>query len=126
VISIVIDMNLSPDWVERLSSAGYDAVHWSTVGDPRATDREIMRWAAEHQRAVMTHDLDFGAVLAATQARVPSVIQLRAADVLLGAIAERVVRALADLGAELQAGAIVSIEIDRARVRILPLPSSGN
>ena len=126
MISIVIDMNLSPDWVERLSSAGYDAVHWSTVGDPRATDREIMRWAAEHQRAVMTHDLDFGAVLAATQARVPSVIRLRASDVLPGAIAGRVVRALADLDAELQAGAIVSIEIDRARVRILPLPSSGN
>jgi len=75
-----------------------------------------------NQRAVMTHDLDLGAVLAATQARVPSVIQLRAADVLPGAIAERVVRALADLGAELQAGASVSIEIDRARVRILPLP----
>jgi predicted nuclease of predicted toxin-antitoxin system len=64
VISIVVDMNLSPDWVERLSRAGFDAVHWSTVGDPRASDREIMRWAAEHQRAVMTHDLDFAAVLA--------------------------------------------------------------
>jgi hypothetical protein len=46
--------------------------------------------------------------------------------VLPDATAERVVRTLADLDAELRAGALVSIEIDRARVRILPLPSSGS
>jgi predicted nuclease of predicted toxin-antitoxin system len=125
VISLLIDMNLSPDWADRLSSAGFDAVHWSTVGDPRATDQEIMRWATAHRRAVMTHDLDFGAVLAATQARAPSVVQLRATDVLPDAIAERVIRTLTEFDAELQAGAIVSVEIDRARVRILPLPPTG-
>lgn len=126
MIAIVVDMNLSPDWVERLSGAGYETVHWSTVGDPKAPDREIMRWAAENHRVVMTHDLDFGAVLAATQASAPSVIQLRTSDVLPAAIAERVVRALADLHSELEAGAIVSLDLDRARVRILPLPSSGS
>lgn len=123
MISLVVDMNLSPDWVEQPSAAGFDAVQWSKVGDLRATDAEIMRWAAEHHRAVMTHDLDFGAVLAATRARAPSVVQLRARDVLPAAIAERVVRVLTELSEELQAGAIVSVEIDRARVRILPLES---
>jgi predicted nuclease of predicted toxin-antitoxin system len=126
VISLLVDMNLSPDWVERLSSAGYDVVHWSGVGDPRATDQEIMRWAVEHQRTVITHDLDFGAVLAATQASAPSVVQLRAADVLPDATAERVIRTLSEFDADLQAGAIVSVEIDRARVRILPLPPTGS
>ena len=122
MIALVVDMNLSPDWVERLSVAGYDTVHWSAVGDPRAPDREIMRRAAENRRVVLTHDLDFGAVLAATQASAPSVIRLRTSDVLPVAIADRVVRALADLGRELEAGAIVSLDLDRARVRILPLP----
>jgi predicted nuclease of predicted toxin-antitoxin system len=41
-LSIVIDMNLSPDWVALLQAHGWSAVHWSTVGDPRATDRAIM------------------------------------------------------------------------------------
>jgi predicted nuclease of predicted toxin-antitoxin system len=41
-MKIVLDMNLSPDWVPVLGNAGYDAVHWSTVGDPGASDRVIM------------------------------------------------------------------------------------
>ncbi|WP_375480385.1 hypothetical protein [uncultured Nostoc sp.] len=26
-------MNLSPDWVLVLESAGFEAVHWSTIGN---------------------------------------------------------------------------------------------
>jgi predicted nuclease of predicted toxin-antitoxin system len=45
-ISIVIDMNLSPDWVPVLQGGGWAAVHWAAIGDPRAEDREIMSWAS--------------------------------------------------------------------------------
>lgn len=38
-MKIIIDMNLSPEWVSVLESAGYEAVHWSTVGQPQATDK---------------------------------------------------------------------------------------
>ena len=41
-IKLVIDMNLSPDWVPVLSGHGWQAIHWSAVGDPRASDRTIM------------------------------------------------------------------------------------
>ena len=41
-IQILIDMNLSPDWVNELSKHGWASVHWSTIGDPKAIDREIM------------------------------------------------------------------------------------
>lgn len=44
-IKILIDMNLSPDWVPLLHEAGWSATHWCTVGDPKATDRTIMDWA---------------------------------------------------------------------------------
>ncbi|QEH32444.1 hypothetical protein OJF2_09150 [Aquisphaera giovannonii] len=40
-IQILIDMNLSPDWAGFLTGAGWPAVHWSTVGDPAAADRDI-------------------------------------------------------------------------------------
>jgi predicted nuclease of predicted toxin-antitoxin system len=53
-------MNLSPDWVDELSKLGWAAVHWSAIGDPRATDREIMDWARGNAHVVFTHDLDFG------------------------------------------------------------------
>jgi predicted nuclease of predicted toxin-antitoxin system len=74
-------MNLSPQWVDVFRRLGDDAVHWSTVGDPRAEDTEIMDWARNNGSVVFTHDLDFGALLAATQADGPSVIQVRAQDV---------------------------------------------
>ncbi|MBW4620348.1 MAG: DUF5615 family PIN-like protein [Cyanosarcina radialis HA8281-LM2] len=41
---ILIDMNLSPDWVEVFANAGIESIHWSSVGDPRATNSLIMEF----------------------------------------------------------------------------------
>jgi predicted nuclease of predicted toxin-antitoxin system len=35
-MNLVVDMNLSPDWVPVLQRAGHFAVHWLPVGSPRA------------------------------------------------------------------------------------------
>ena len=75
-------MNLSPEWVRTLQDQGWEAVHWSTIGEPGATDREIMDWAASHQHVVFTHDLDFGTMLALSHRDGPSVLQIRAANML--------------------------------------------
>jgi hypothetical protein len=72
VIRLVVDVNLSPQWVEVFAGHGWHAVHWSTVGDPRAKDRTIMAWARENGHVVFTHDLDFGTLLALTRASVPA------------------------------------------------------
>ena len=77
-MKLLIDMNLSPGWVQVFGQQGWETVHCPTVGDPRATDQTIMHWALEHEFVVFTHDLDFGALLAVTRAEGPSVVQLRA------------------------------------------------
>jgi predicted nuclease of predicted toxin-antitoxin system len=118
---LVVDMNLSPDWVTVLTAAGHDAVHWSTVGNIRAADREIMAWARQEHRVVFTHDLDFGTILALTQEAGPSVLQVRTQDVAPAAIGEMVVGALSRFQRELEEGAIVVLDEARQRVRILPL-----
>lgn len=64
-MKILVDMNLSPSWVEFLKSRGYEAYHWSTIGDFSASDSVILEWVKENGCAVFTHDLDFGALLAA-------------------------------------------------------------
>ncbi len=74
---LLIDMNLSPDWVDIFQQQGWQALHWSDVGDPRAADATIMEWARANGCVVFTHDLDFGTVLATTRAQGPSVIQVR-------------------------------------------------
>lgn len=120
-VAIVIDMNLSPDWVPVLQGAGRAAVHWSDVGDPRADDKEITGWASANQRVVFTHDLDFGTMLALTHAAGPSVLQIRGQDVLPDHMAPLIIAALRQHETDLAAGALVVVDERKCRVRVLPL-----
>ena len=75
--NLLVDMNLSPQWVPVLGNHGWQAVHWSSIGDPEASDQDIMDWARNNQHVVFTHDLDFGTMLALTHKAGPSVLQVR-------------------------------------------------
>ncbi len=118
---ILIDMNLSPRWVEVLRQAGWEAKHWVDVGDPRAPDRIIMEWARESGYFVFTHDLDFGTALALTHAQGPSVIQVRAQNVSPAHLSDVVVEAIRQCERQLLAGALVTVDEARTRVRVLPI-----
>ena len=120
-VQIVIDMNLSPDWIDELTSQGWLSVHWSTIGDPKATDREIMDWARTNGRVVFTHDLDFGTMLALTHAAGPSVIQVRGQNVLPDHMSLIVIAAIKQHESELVAGALVVVDEVKSRVRVLPI-----
>ena len=122
-MKILVDMNLSPTWVEFLRSRGYEAYHWSTIGDFEASDHVILEWAKENGCVVFTHDLDFGALLAAGKGEGPSVIQARTQGVLPEAIGDLIVKILEDYRNELEAGALLSIDRARSRIRVLPLAS---
>ena len=57
-MKILIDMNLSPDWVREFNINNINAIHWSSVGKFDAPDSELMNWARENDHVVFTHDLD--------------------------------------------------------------------
>lgn len=80
-----------------------------------------MKWAADNSRIVFTHDLDFSALLAASGADGPSVIQLRAQDVLPDATGSQMVAVFRAHESELMQGAIVTVDMVSSRVRLLPL-----
>lgn len=120
-VSLVIDMNLSVEWVAELARHGWSAVHWSMVGDPTATDAEVMAWALANGHVIFTHDLDFGTMLALTHATGPSVLQVRGQNVLPDDIGAVVIATLRQYDAELAAGALVVVELKKSRVRVLPL-----
>jgi predicted nuclease of predicted toxin-antitoxin system len=121
---VLIDMNLSPAWVDWFMKQGWSAVHWSAVGDPRATDRVILTWTRDHGHVLFSHDLDFSAVLASSHATSPSVIQLRARDVTPDGSGSLILEALTLWETELRQGALVSVDENTRRVRILPLRTS--
>ena len=120
-MKIVIDMNLSPEWVSVFEAAGYEAVHWSSVGDIKAKDTVIMAWAVSNGYVVFTHDLDFGTLLAISEADTPSVIQVRTQDVLPGKLGKIVLNALIQFQSELEAGALITVNEAQAKARILPI-----
>ncbi|MBK9153626.1 MAG: DUF5615 family PIN-like protein [Chloracidobacterium sp.] len=120
-MKILIDMNLSPDWVAAFAAEEIEAIHWSTVGDPRAEDNEIMEYARKLDLVLFTHDLDFGTLLALTQAEEPSVVQVRAQNILPSHLAGTLIAVLRTNEELLKQGALIVVDEGRERVRVLPL-----
>lgn len=57
-MKILIDMNLSPEWVHEFKLHKIESMHWSTAGKFNAPDNIIMDWARENDYIVFTHDLN--------------------------------------------------------------------
>jgi predicted nuclease of predicted toxin-antitoxin system len=114
-------MNLSPEWVPLLKSSGFDACHWSDIGAPNALDVEIMQWARDNQSVVFTHDLDFGIILAHTKSDGPSVLQVRTQNVSPNHMGNTIITVLTTYADVIAAGALVTLDEARSRIRILPI-----
>jgi predicted nuclease of predicted toxin-antitoxin system len=123
-VKLLVDMNLSPHWVDRLNAASLPAVHWSGIGRMDAPDVEIMAYAAKYDYVVLTHDLDFSAMLAATQGTKPSVVQIRSDNLSPAVIGDPLIAALQQMAPELAAGALLTVDPGRTRLHLLPLRSN--
>ncbi len=114
-------MGLSPRVATWLRSQGHDALHLREVRMQRATDATIVATAVREGRKILTCDLDFGAILAQDRAARTSVVVFRLADVSADRIIARLNAILPSVAAALDAGAIVSVDDWRHRVRALPI-----
>ena len=124
-MKILIDMNLSPEWVDYLQREGYIATHWRDIGSFEAKDIEITKWAAERDYLIFTNDLDFGRILALTHADGPSVIQVRGNPLLPEDSGEMILAALENYQNEIQRGALVTIDEVSMRIKVLPIKPIG-
>ena len=106
---------------KALRNVGFECFHWGQVGDSRASDALIMEWARQNGAIVVTHDLDFSAMLAASKDASPSVIQIRLQDVLSEQFIGVLVESLRHFSEMLDKGAIVVVDEKGQRARALPL-----
>ena len=120
-MKLLLDMNISPRWVKFLQANNIEAMHWLDCGAPNATGSEIMTYARENDFIAFTHDLDFSTLLAYSKEKKPSVIQLRTNDICPEASGNAIIGALRQMRTELEAGALLTIDPKRSRIRLLPL-----
>ena len=120
-MKFVIDMNLSPEWTEILTSAGHTAKHWSSIGDITAEDETIFDWASDNGFTIITQDYDFGTLLAITGSTKPSVIQVRRKDSTPQALKETLLEIIQRYSMPIADGAFIVIVERKIRLRLLPL-----
>jgi Uncharacterized protein conserved in bacteria len=114
-------MNLSPAIADGLRSLRFDAVHVRDVGLARASDADIFRFAAGERRIIVTVDLDFADIVAASRSAIVSVILLRLRNGFPSRGLARLEAVLSLAAEPLSAGAIVIVSEDRIRIRSLPI-----
>jgi len=78
-------------------------------------------WARKMGYIVFTHDLDFSAILAATDVDAPSVIQIRTQDITPDHCGNLLINILNRYAKEISTGALISVDENRARIRLLSL-----
>jgi predicted nuclease of predicted toxin-antitoxin system len=120
----LLDMGISPDVVATLRDLGHDAVHIHELGLGTLSDTEIMRLAIREGRTVITHDLDFANLLAASAASLPSVILFRLRNMRPERVMARLRVVITAHAADLEAGAVISVSELQVRMRHLPLDAS--
>jgi predicted nuclease of predicted toxin-antitoxin system len=117
------DMGVSQQVVAWLRANGHDAVHLRDEALQRLPNGEIFQKAGREQRIVLTFDLDFGEILAASAGQIVSVVLFRLRNTRADFVIQRLADALNQSNAELSQGAILVVEDGRHRVRRLPIGS---
>ena len=124
----LVDASLSPCIAAVLRENGHQADHVRENHLLTADDNQILAHARSHAQAIISADSDFTVMRALRGVPTPSLLLPRSADRLSPAEQAALILAnLAAVGADLEAGAAVSIFQGRLRVRPLPMGrESGN
>jgi predicted nuclease of predicted toxin-antitoxin system len=120
-MKFLADMGVSPQTVNALRNAGYDAIHLSEQNLIRMADSAILDKALQEKRIVLTFDLDFGDLLAAASTTLPSVIIFRLKKTIPAFVTSRLLAVILDCAEELNSGALITVEDGRYRLRRLPI-----
>jgi predicted nuclease of predicted toxin-antitoxin system len=119
-MKFLADMGISPRTILRLQSLGFDAIHLRDEGLERLSDREVLEKARLEQRVLLTHDLDFADLIAATGGQLPSVVVFRLRDMQPETVNRHVDRILEQHMESLEKGCIASVTEAQIRIRRLP------
>lgn len=120
-MKFLADMGISPKAVAYLKDRGFDAVHLIEQDLHRLSDQDILAKARAEGRIVLTHDLDFGDLMASSGAQLPAVVIFRLSDMAAVNVNRYLDIVVQEHQVPLQRGAILSVTDRRIRIRSLPI-----
>lgn len=120
-MKFLLDMGLAQSTARFLRDLGHDAIHLRDEGLQRLLDEDIIEMAQEEGRIIITHDLDFGRIIALSRRKLPSLITLRLSDMRPIFVNECLVYVLEHCAVDLANGAMISVTDQAVRVRRLPM-----
>jgi predicted nuclease of predicted toxin-antitoxin system len=120
-VNLLLDENLPQRWTEYLARFGITATHWANIGKVGDPDEFLFEYACEHNAVIITQDLDFTRLLALRGSQMPSVIQFRIHSPIPEIIGQALVKILHQHEEQLLRGCLISVDMDRHRLHLLPL-----
>jgi len=118
-MKLLLDQGLPRSAVNGLRSTGWDVVHVADMDMAAATDGDILEYARDEQRTVVTLDADFHAMLAVAGAISPSVIRIRIEGLRGEALVDLLVRLAPLIAHDMEQGAMITVTETAVRVRLL-------
>jgi len=120
------DMGISMHTVVWLRQHEYDTIHLCEEGLQRLSDEKILAKARVERRILLTMDLDFSYLVAASKGCLSSVILFRLNDERSEVVNRRLADVLANHKDDLEMGAIILVSETTIRVRHLPITPTIN
>ena len=120
-IKLLADMNISPLTVSALQGQGSDIIRVSEVMSRTASDLEILEFARQENRVIVTQDLDFSMLLALGGYNKPSLITLRLSLTDPNIVTQKLIDTIPQVEQILIEGGAVTIEDASVRTRRLPM-----
>ena len=121
MISILLDQGLPRSAASLLRDEGWNVLHTGDIGLSRSTDSQILEFARNVQRVIITLDSDFHTILALTNASTPSVIRIRLEGLKGPDLALLIKRIWPRVEPQVKKGAMVTITESGIRIRNIPV-----
>jgi len=120
-MKFLLDMGLAQSTARLFGELGHDAVHLRDLGLQCLPDEEIINKARNEDRIILTHDLDFGRLMALSGERLPSVVTFRLQRMHAANVNRFLRIVLERYAGQLTQGALISVSEEAIRVRVLPI-----
>lgn len=116
-MKLLADENVDGAVVERLRGEGYDVAYVADL-DRGITDENVVTWARDAGRVLLTEDTDFGELVVHHGYESPGVVLARLGGLSLPRKGEEISRALRDHAEALAGNPAALVVVDPGRVRV--------